>query len=270
MGWACLVTPQAQAQGRLEAQYSVSVARIPVGKGALVLDIADDQYSSAASGHITGVLRALTTGEGSAAARGIVTGGRLIPTSYAIKVVSDDKTDEIRMVLSGGNVKELLVDPPLPPSDDRIPVTELHRRAVMDPLSAGLVPMLGSGDIVVPEACHRTLPVFDGRQRYDLALAFKRMDNVKSDKGYEGSVVVCSIMYQPLAGHRTGRAAIKFLTETRDMEISLAPVAGTRVLVPYRIAIPTLIGNAVIEATQFVSTPQPARASSAPATSKTQ
>jgi len=45
------------------------------------------------------------------------------------------------------------------------------------------------------------------------------------------------------------------------MEIWLAPVAGTRVLVPFRAQGPTPIGEAKLEATQFVSVATPTRAS---------
>jgi hypothetical protein len=34
------------------------------------------------------------------------------------------------------------------------------------------------------EGCRRTLPIFDGHQRYDLKLAFKRMDKMTAEKGY--------------------------------------------------------------------------------------
>jgi hypothetical protein len=39
------------------------------------------------------------------------------------------------------------------------------------------------------------------------------------------------------------------------MEIWLAPVTGTRVLVPIRAQGPTPIGQAILEASEFVSTP---------------
>jgi hypothetical protein len=54
----------------------------------------------------------------------------------------------------------------------------------------------------------------------------------------------------------------------RDMEVWLAPVTGTRVLVPFRISIPTPLGLGVLEATQFVSTMTPPPAT--PASVKTQ
>ncbi len=41
------------------------------------------------------------------------------------------------------------------------------------------------------------------------------------------------------------------------MEVWLAPIGSTRVLVPYRISIPTPIGMGVMQATQFVSVALP-------------
>jgi hypothetical protein len=35
--------------------------------------------------------------------------------------------------------------------------------------------------------------------------------------------------------------------------VSLAPIAGTRLMVPYRASLPTPIGLGVLQATQFVS-----------------
>ena len=73
--------------------------------------------------------------------------------------------------------------------------------------------------------------------------------------------MVCAVYFVPVAGYIPTRAAIKYLIEQRDMEVWLAPVAGTRVLVPFRVSIPTPIGVGVLQATQFVSVPpQPPRA----------
>ena len=48
----------ASAQGKLDARYEATLAGIPVGKGAWIIDIADDQYSAAASGGTSGLLKA--------------------------------------------------------------------------------------------------------------------------------------------------------------------------------------------------------------------
>jgi hypothetical protein len=263
---AALSGGPAHAQGKLEARYSVTVAGIPVGQGVWIADIAGNEYTTAASGRVTGIARVVTDGEGYGAARGRVNSGRLVPTSYAVTVVADNRSDEIRMAFARGGVKDLQVDPPTPYSPDRVPLTEAHRHGVMDPLTAGLITVGGTGEMLTPEACRRTVPIFDGRQRYDLALSFKRMDQVKAEKGYEGPVVVCMVNYEPLAGHRANGAATRQLAETRDLDIWFAPIAGTRVLAPFRISFPTLIGTGVLQATQFVSYANPGR----PTTAKVQ
>ena len=64
------------------------------------------------------------------------------------------------------------------------------------------------------------------------------------------------MFFSPVAGHIPERSTIQYLAAQRDMEIWFAPLAGPRLMVPYRIQVPTPIGLGVLEATQFVSTPQ--------------
>ena len=136
-------------------------------------------------------------------------------------------------------------------------MTAEQRRGVLDPMTASLMRVPGVGSTLVPEACQRTLAIFDGRIRYNLRLAFKRMDKVKAQKGYAGPVVVCSIYFSPLGGHIPSRLTIRYLEAQRDMEVWLAPIAGTRVVVPFRAQGPTPIGEAIMEATQFVTEATP-------------
>ena len=125
--------------------------------------------------------------------------------------------------------------------------------------------------MLTPDVCKRKLAIFDGRQRADLDLVFKRMDRVKADKGYEGPVVVCTVLYTPIAGHRPERSAIKYLIAERGMEIWLAPIAGTRILVPFRFSVPTPFGTGVLQANYFVTSALPTQAMrQAPASAKTQ
>ena len=258
------VAVPAQAQGRLDARYTVTLAGVPIGKGAWVIDIAENQFTAAASGATAGLLRVLASGQGSGASRGYIVSGNPVPASFAASITSDKKTEEIRMTLASGDVKEFVITPQTPEDPERVPVTEAHFHGVSDPMTGSLVRVPGTGNPVAPLACQRTSPIFDGRMRYNLQFAYKRMDEVKSEKGYAGPVVVCSIYFQPLAGYVPHRSAIKYLMAQRDMEVWLAPVAGTRVLVPYRISVPTPIGTGVMQATQFVSVAQPHAAAVSP------
>jgi hypothetical protein len=245
------------AQGRLDARYAVSLGGVPIGKGAWVIDIAENQFTAAASGATAGLLRVLSSGQGSGASRGYMVGGNLVPATFAASITSDKKTEEIRMTLASGGVKEFAVTPVVPDDPERIPVTEAHQRGVSDPMTASLIRVPGAGPVLGAQSCPHVTPIFDGRMRYNLQFAYKRMEQVKADKGYEGPVVVCAVYFQPVAGYVPHRVAIKYLTSQRDMEVWLAPVAGTRVLVPFRISIPTPVGTGVMEATQFISVAQP-------------
>jgi hypothetical protein len=249
----------ALAQGKLDARYVVTLAGLPIGRGAWVIDIGEESYSAAASGATSGLLQVFASGHGQTAARGTVSGGQPLPASYASHIVNDQKTDDVRMVISSGAVKESRIDPPTVVGPDRVPVTDAHRRGITDPMTATLIRVPGSADPLAPAACQRTLAIFDGRMRYDLQLSFKRLERVSTEKGYQGVAAVCAVRFLPIAGHVPDRAAIKYLIELRDIELWLAPIAGTRVMVPYRVSVPTPIGLGVMQATQFVSSPQPSK-----------
>jgi hypothetical protein len=206
-------------------------------------------------------LRAFTGGQGNATARSTLNGGRLLSSIYAANITTRKKTDSVRITINSGNVKDYNVDPPQDDEPERVRITEAHQHNVLDPMTASLVRVPGNGDVLSPEVCQRTLGVFDGRLRYDLQFAFKRMDSVKAKRGYSGPVVVCAAYFSPIAGFVPSRTAIKYLAKQRDMEVWLAPIAGTRVLVPYRAQTPTPVGQAVLEASEFVMVPLPARAS---------
>src|SRR5947209_14826308 len=174
------------AQGKLDARYVVTLSGLPIGRGAWVIDIGDDYFSAAATGATAGLMQVFASGQGQSAARGTISGGQLVPSTYASRIVTGDKSDEVRMVISAGTVKELAANPPTVASPDRVPVTEAHRAGVSDPMRATLIRVPGSGDTLVPQACQRTLSIFDGRMRYDLQLAFKRLERVRADRGYQG------------------------------------------------------------------------------------
>jgi hypothetical protein len=247
----------ALAQGKLDARYSVSLGGVAFGKGAWLIDVREDQFTAAVSGATSGVLRMFTSGQGTSAARGSVSQGQLVASSYASSIQTDKKYDEVRMVMNGSTVKDYQAEPPTMPSPERVPITDAHRRGVTDPMTAAIMRVPGNGDTFSPEACGRKLAIFDGRMRYDLRLAFKRLDKVKSEKGYQGTVVVCAAYFSPVAGHIPERPVIKYLVDLRDIELWLAPIAGTRLMVPYRISVPTPLGIGILQATQFVSVPYP-------------
>ncbi len=247
------------AQGRLEAEYTATLSGIPIGRGRWIIEISEDQFTATASGGTIGILRFFSSGQGTGASQGSVSAGQPMPTTYASTITNDKRVDDVRMVFAGGNVKDFTVEPAVGPHPDRIPVTDADRRNVLDPMTATLDAVSGNGDPVSPQACGKA-SVFDGRMRFDLRSEFKRIEVVKAEKGYQGPAVVCAIYFVPISGYVPDRYAIKYLAAMRDAEVWLAPISGTRVLVPYRFSLPTPVGTGVLQATQFISVAKPPRA----------
>ena len=251
--------PSASAQGRLDARYEATLSGIPVGRGAWTIDISDDQFSASASGGTSGLLKTFTGGSGTGAAQGRVVNGLPVATNYSASTTTSKKTEAIHMVLSNGNVREYGIEPEPPVDPDRIPVTEAHRRGVFDPMTGSMLRAPATVDPLSPEVCRTGAAIFDGRMRYDLRLDFKRMEMVRAEKGYRGPALVCAVYFSPVAGYIPDRPVIKYLAAQRNIEIAFVPVAGTRILVPFWMRVPTPLGPATLEATEFITQATPPR-----------
>lgn len=251
------------AQVRLEARYAVSLAGITLGEGGWSIDIHDDRFAAEASGSTSGLVRYFSSGYGNTVARGAIKNGQLVPASYAIFIKWGKKSEDLRMKLADGAIQQVSIDPPAKDIPGRVAVTDAHRRNVLDPMTGSLLRVPGNGDLMAPEVCRQHAPIFDGRMRYDLTLAYKRTEQVKLP-GYAGPALVCAIYFAPLAGHVPERAAIRYLIDQRDMETWLVPIPGTRVMVPVRVIVPTPLGRGILQATEFKTVPLPSRASLKP------
>ncbi len=257
-----VTTDPASAQGRLEARYEASLAGVVVGKGDWAIEISDDQYSASASGGSSGLLKMVSSGKGATIAQGRMVSGQFVPATYVSTITSDKKSETIKLLMAGGSVKEFGIEPQPPAMPERLPIIDAHLRNVIDPMVGSMVRVPGTGELVSQDACRSNASVFDGRMRYDLKLDFKRMEQVKAEKGYSGPVVVCAVYFKPISGFVPNRPSIKYLEAQRNMEVWLAPIAGTRVLVPFKLSAPTPFGTAALEAIQFVTVATPSKAAS--------
>jgi len=248
---------QAQGQARLDARYEATLAGIPVGKGTWTIEVADDQFTAAAAGGTAGLLKAFAGGSGTSISQGRIVNGALVSTGYAASTTTSKKSETIRMALVNGYVKDFVIEPEPPVDADRIPVTDAQKHGVYDPMTGAILRVPGNGEMMAPDSCRTGAAIFDGRMRYDLKLDFKRMESVKADKGYQGPVLVCALYFTPVSGYIPDRPVIKYLSAQRKMEIAFAPLSGTRILVPFRMTVPTPLGTAMLEATEFIVTAPP-------------
>lgn len=234
----------------LDATYEVSLLGLTLGKASLSGGIDGSRYKLDVQAKLTGLVGGFTGGRGSGVATGNLNGGKLSPATFAISSANSSESRTVRMALDRNAVQAVEVEPPIDPKPDRVPLKDDHRRNIMDPLSAFLMPVEASGRNAGAAACNRTLPIFDGAARYDIKLSYAGTREVKID-GYSGPVSICQARYVPIAGHRSLRPSTKFMAENKEITTWLAPVAGTSVMLPLRISVKTMIGTAVIEASSF-------------------
>ena len=244
-----IARPKAAAPATVTVDYAIALAGIPIGTAQVSGSFESVRYRMDVSARLTGLVGAVTGGMGSARATGLIGAGPQ-PSAFSIATKTSNSGIAVRMALARGNVTQAEVTPPLIDTGDRVPVTPDNKRGVVDPASALMMPALGRGELIAAENCNRTIPVFDGATRFNVVLSYGETRTVEKP-GYSGPVLVCNARYQAIAGHRPDRPGVKFMEDNRDMSVWLAPVEGTRVLLPLRISVRTTVGTNIIEATRW-------------------
>lgn len=253
LGIFTALCPPALAEN-VSARYAISLIGLPFGTATVSGSLEPSAYRIDLSAKLTGLASLFSSSKGAASATGSLPGSQVRPATYATSSANSDITRTTRMTMSNGNVDQAEITPPWGPFPDRVPVSEADRRGILDPMSALIMSVPGTGETIGPAACNRTIPIFDGAARFDIAMTFVGTRAVKA-KGYDGPVAVCAIRYRPISGHRANRAGTRFMAENKQIEAWLAPVGRTRLVVPYRISLMTMIGTVVVEATDFDVTP---------------
>jgi hypothetical protein len=248
LAFACIGS-QSQAQA-LKVDYQVTLAGLTLGTADLSSTFEGSKYKMQAVVKLSGLARMLTGGKGAATASGAIVGPQPQPAAFAVTSRSSSDQRTVRMGLTAGNVSAVEIVPPIDEKPDRVPIREDDKRGVVDPVSALLMPPVASGSLTDAANCNRTIPIFDGAARFNVVLSYAETKNADVP-GYSGPVLVCNARYVPISGHRSLRPSTKFMEENRDMSVWLAPIEGQRMLFPVRVAVRTMIGMSVVEASRW-------------------
>ncbi len=153
-------------------------------------------------------------------------------------LLSKSKSKSLGIGFDGAGVKEVRWVPPDDFPDGFIRVMKDQLRNVLDPLTG--VMSLSVGDTARP--CDRRLPIFDGRQRFDLVFTpASRPASPTADQ-------VCRVKMIPISGYKPGEGAESVIKG--NIEVVLRPVPKANIVVPYRVTVPTIIGSAVLTSEQ--------------------
>lgn len=243
----------------LKASYAITLAIFTIGKVDVVGHFTDQGYSADIKGSTTGLGRLVTDSRAELTGDGSLAGSRVVPADYSLRTAEGDFTTRVDMTMRGGTVGKVDVDPTLIDAPDRVPLTEDTLRRFLDPVGALMIVYDGPGPADGKDICNRTIPVFDGWVRYDIALSYKETTNF-AGRGYSGPAIVCQAKYVPVAGHRLSRDSVQYMAQNQRLEAWIVPVKGTRLLIPVKFIIGTTVGDLAVTARDFLVSAPPAKA----------
>ncbi|WP_200479952.1 DUF3108 domain-containing protein, partial [Azospirillum brasilense] len=246
---------------RWQLDYRVHVGGVAVLDARAELTLTEGRYSVQVNAATDGFL------------------GRLFPwetQSLSVGTVRSDGVSPIRHTQSGvlrGSPRTVTLDygpdgsvrsqvSPPPAEEDRDPVPENLTSQTRDPLS-GVLEMLMAG--LHGEGCQRTVPIYDGRRRYDMIFTDRGMTMVGASRHsvFTGAARQCRVSHKPIAGYeRTPRQAFWQRGGGREerppVDLWIAPVKGAGPPLPVRLETDSGFGGVVIHLTAAPQSVHPA------------
>jgi hypothetical protein len=226
----------------VRALYQIDFNGFNVGTFEFQSQAESDSYTLAAHARLSILLGAFTW-SGETRSFGMFVNEAPKPASFTFDFQSNLRAGSTKLGFSDGAVTDISNLPVTAATQPIIPVREHHLKGVVDPLSAIMVLSRSAS----ADPCDRRIPIFDGKERFDLLLSRKGQMRVteQSPSGQPDVAYVCRVRYLPIAGHKID-SETKFMAANDAIEVALRPVPSANVLVPYQISIPTMAGSAVI------------------------
>jgi Protein of unknown function (DUF3108) len=178
---------------------------------------------------------------------GKLAGDDVQPAAYTFSsqgkpVIGGTKHYSVRMSFKDSAVAQVnLIPPNSPGGAGYVPLRPENLKDAFDPLTAVMVMSRTKGTT----PCSRRIPIFDGKQRFDLLVSSSGQQKVSEVRpsGQPSIGYLCKVRYIPIAGHKNNDDT-KNMASNDGIEVALRPIPSAGLLVPYRITVPTKWGTA--------------------------
>lgn len=236
--------PEAPRQ-KVEAQFTIYLGGFLFAVGNFTADFTDDTYRLNTLLTTAGLPRAFYEAEFRLSSEGRLESGRVRPDRYVSNSREKSSARKITLDYDSDAMPHMTAVPPYEPGD-LVDVAPYQQIGTQDPVSAALVPVAGEAS-----PCDRTIPVFDGRRRYDLKLTYDS-EKKMTPRGLSSprKVIVCNVRYVPVAPIEK-RKFTEMLSRNDSIKVWFAPFDGGRVYLPVRLQLRTPLGGAVMELTHL-------------------
>jgi Protein of unknown function (DUF3108) len=226
----------------VRAVYDINFNGFNVGTFDFQSQAEEQSYTVSGTAKLSLLLGAITW-IGETRAFGLIANHAPKPAAFAFDFRVNSKVGSTKMDFDNGAVTDIRHFPPAVPKPGIVPLREQHLKGVLDPLSAVMVMARSTNS----NPCGRRLPIFDGKERFDLVLSYKGETRISEQQpsGQPVTAYVCRVKYYPIAGHKVDTEN-SFLATTDGMELVLRPIPSANIMIPYQITIPTLVGQATL------------------------
>jgi hypothetical protein len=229
---------------QVTARYRLKFNGFNVGTYDFTSRVSGKSYSATGKTQISALFGAFKW-TGNFAGSGLIDGSATHPANYEMSYKSKSKTTSVKLAFDGAGVSSVALVPNKPPHADAVRLKPADLKNVFDPMGA----TLAISNATARDACNRTIPVFDGKARFNLQLSLKGREAIKEKKptGQPTELLVCRVKYVPIAGHKPKDFADPWI-DYDHIEIALRAIPSAGIYVPYRITVPSTLGPAVMAA----------------------
>ncbi len=236
-----------------KSKFTVRYGSITVGEATFNIAYDDKTYSVDARGKTAGLVDVFAPGKGKARSDGVIEPTKVVAQKHFVEYEEPEKTSALEVAFTDGDVagvKVLAGKLRKKTSKRWVQIQPDQLKSVIDPASSLVIPVKAEAAGDGRAVCDRVFNVYDGDTRYDIQLTYKSSREI-SVEGYKGNAFVCQLRYIPVAGHRRNEKNIEYMANNKDMEVWLAPMAGSSFYTPIRFDVPTWVGTVIAYPTYF-------------------
>ena len=237
------LSPATAAQ--LRANYKAYYLGLPVATATLTIDLKQDRYEARLAGDVSGAASVMSAFSFEMQSLGKYQNGQLQPERYVYSSRAAKETRRQEVNFKASNVSAIAVEPPIKDLSERVPISTEHGQNVIDPLSA-MVTAMTSGNPKPATTCGDALRVHGGSLRADVSTAFLRTQATRTP-GYRGQASLCSVRYNPVAGHLANASYVKSIRENEQIRISSVAAGNGPFELLVSAVVPLQLGTARIE-----------------------
>ena len=233
---------------QVDAVYKIHFSGLELGDFTYSSRVQQNSYAATSNAQISAMFGAYEW-KGQSRSAGTTADAGPKPASYTFNFKNQSKVGTVQMTFTGNAITNVASVPPIESKPGTIEVKEAHLKDVFDPLSAVMaLSRVPAGKVAGVNPCARRIPVFDGKQRFDLVFSYKRqapLAEIGSKNPHHA--FVCRVKYVPIAGYRMNED-MRQMQQATGIEVWMVPLAEANLFIPYYVLVPVSAGTATLTA----------------------